>query len=271
MFREEQIYYNAINIALNSNFRKIKEYLEIYGSFKKSFEILKTALNPFELIKDVEKLNVRLILYSDEEFPKRLKNIPDSPIGLYVLGEVPSERCVAIVGTRKPSKYGEKIAYDIAKDLAKIGFGIVSGLAYGIDTKSHFGAIKSKGKTWAILANGLAHIYPKENRFLAQNILENKGGIMSEYPILDRPIPYRFLERNRIISGLSEDVIIIEAPQRSGSISTARHTLEQGGNVYVVPGEVYNINFKGSHELIRDGARLITSSQDLLDDMGVNI
>ena len=268
MFSENHIYYNALNIDLSSNFRKIKELLQFYGSFRKAHESLKSDLDVERLIKELGKNNVRLVLQSDNEFPERLRQIPDAPFGLYVLGSLPSNICMSVVGTRKPTMYGEKLSFEIAERLTKFNIDIISGLAYGIDTSAHRGALKH-GKTFAVLASGLSYIYPRENISLVKEILEKGGGLISEYPYFEKPKQYRFLERNRITSGFSDNVIIIEAPQRSGSISTARHALEQGSDIYVAPGEVYNSNFTGSHELIRDGAKIITSVDDFLKEVNL--
>ncbi len=204
-----------------------------------------------------------------KEFPSFLKSIPNPPENLYLLGEIKNLEgpCISLVGTRKATYEGKLIAKKIAKDLAEKGFIIVSGLALGIDSAVHQGALTAGGKTIAVLANGLDIIYPKANENLAKEIIKNSGTIISEYPIKTPPLPHQFLERNRIISGLSFATVIIEAPIHSGALVTARHALEQGREIFVVPGPALNKNYQGSHLLIRYGARLVTSAEEILEDL----
>jgi DNA processing protein len=206
---------------------------------------------------------------TDKNFPHFLKNIPNSPKELYFLGSLlkKDDIPIAIVGTRKATKKGLEITKNISFNLSKRGFTIVSGLAKGIDTVAHKSALKAGGKTIAVLANGLDTIYPKENKKLAKEIILQGGGIISEYPEKTELKPYRFLERNRIVSGISIAVLIIEAPIRSGTLSTANHGLKQGKEIFVIPGSVDNINYQGSHKLIRDGARLVTNYEDIIEDL----
>lgn len=220
-------------------------------------------------------MNCASITNASLEFPFLLKQIPDSPSEIFISGD---KNCVqqnesnkiAIVGTRKATATGKHLAKTIAKELADYGFVIVSGLAMGIDTAAHEGCLEAGGKTIAVLANGLDKIYPAQNENLAKNIINSNGALISEYPIGTPSYPNQFLERNRIISGLSIATIVIEAPERSGSLATARHALEQGREVFVIPGPADHFNYKGSHSIIRDGARLVTSAADILEDLGMN-
>ncbi|MEE8131833.1 MAG: DNA-processing protein DprA [Candidatus Paceibacterota bacterium] len=217
-------------------------------------------------LKEVE------ILHQDSPgFPSLLKEIPSAPTELYVLGNLPDEQLpkIAIVGTRKATSSGCLIAKQLAQTLSRIGAIIVSGLAMGIDTAAHEGAVAAKGQTIAVLGNGLNEIYPHQNENLAKKILEFKGAIISEYPPETPSFPAQFLERNRIVSGLSIATIVVEAPERSGALVTARLAAEQGREVFVVPGPVNHPNYKGSHQLIRDGARLVASVEDVLEDLGL--
>ena len=216
--------------------------------------------------------SINIINKEDLRYPALLKEIPDAPKKIYVLGELPLDPPangpkIAIVGTRKATDQGKIIAKKIAEKLTNLGVIIVSGLAMGIDTAAHEGAIAAKGKTIAVLANGLDKIYPAQNENLAKKILEFDGAIISEYEPKTPAYESQFLERNRIVSGLSVATIVIEAPERSGSIVTARLAAEQGREVFVFPGPANHPNYAGSHKLIRDGARLVSSIEDILEDL----
>ena len=219
---------------------------------------------------------INRINQKDSAYPRLLKEIPNPPQQLYLLGALPKDPPaggpkVAIVGTRKATGEGKKLAKEIAKKLAEKGIVIVSGLAMGIDTAAHEGAVLAGGKTIAVLANGLDSIYPSQNENLAKKILESDGALISEYPPETPSFPNQFLERNRIISGLSVATIIIEAPERSGSLATANWAAQQGREVFVFPGPTNHPNFRGSHKLIRDGARLVASVEDILEDLQLEI
>lgn len=218
---------------------------------------------------ELKKLTPRLISQKDSTYPSLLKEIQNPPKEIYVLGELPDETRphIAIVGTRKATTQGRFIAKEIAKNLAERGAVIVSGLAMGIDTASHEGALAANDLTVAVLACGLDTIYPRQNENLAKKILETGGAIISEYPVGTPAFPNQFLERNRIISGLSIATIVIEAPIDSGALVTARLAAEQGREVFVVPGPINHPNYLGSHKLIRDGARLVSSLEDILEDL----
>lgn len=216
---------------------------------------------------------MKRVSLTENDFPLLLKEIPSPPKQIFVLGSLPSENelKIAIVGTRKATTAGKNIAYELAKKLSSISAVVISGLAMGIDTSAHQGALSANGKTLAILANGLDKIYPSQNENLAKKIVENNGALISEYPAGTPSYPNQFLQRNRIISGLCAATIIIEAPERSGSLATARFALEQGREVFVVPGPSNHPNYTGSHKLIRDGARLISSFENLLEDLGFEL
>lgn len=208
---------------------------------------------------------------SSPTYPILLKEIPDAPEQLFVVGTLPDEQmmAIAIVGTRKATVQGRLIAKRLAKELASRGVVIVSGLALGIDTAAHEGALEARGKTLAVLANGLDTIYPSQNTGLADAIIDKGGALFSEYPLGTPSFPSNFIARNRIVSGLSIATIVIEAPDRSGTLATARFALEQGREVFVVPGPADHPNYVGSYKLIRDGARLITSVDDIWEDLSL--
>ena len=213
---------------------------------------------------------INAIEKSSDHFPALLKEIADLPKQLYVLGALPDDAVakVAIVGTRKATAQGKFLARNVAEQLARRGMVIVSGLAMGIDTAAHEGALRAQGKTIAVLPCGLDSIYPRQNERLAREICKAGGALVSEYTPETQALQYRFLERNRIVSGLSIATIIIEAPSASGALVTARLAGEQGREVFVFPGPHNHPNYIGSHALIRDGARLVASVEHILEDLG---
>lgn len=209
--------------------------------------------------------------FNDPRYPHLLKEIPDAPKTLFCVGSLPAPDmlAVAIVGTRKTTTQGKLFAKKLSYELASRGIIVVSGLAIGIDTAAHEGVVEARGTTIAVLANGLDTIYPSQNKNLADKIVALGGALLSEYPLHTPSYPNQFLARNRIVSGLCVATIVIEAPERSGTLATARFALEQGREVFVVPGPADHPNYAGSHRLIRDGARLITSADDIYEDLGV--
>ena len=204
---------------------------------------------------------------SDYDYLRDLPHIPDPPKKLFMRGKLPAKRVktVAIVGTRKPSAYGREIATKIASECAKNGIVVVSGLALGIDSIAHRAVIDSGGKTIAVLANGVDKIYPRSHEDLGQKILQTNGAILSEYPNNTPARPWQFLARNRIVSGLADAVVIIEAASRSGTLSTANHALDQGKEIFAVPGNITSPLSAGCNQLIKNGANPLTSAEDLLD------
>ena len=204
---------------------------------------------------------------SDYAYLRDLPHMPDPPKKLFIRGKLPAKRVktVAIVGTRKPSAYGHEIATKIASECAKNGIVVVSGLALGIDSIAHRAAIDSGGKTIAVLANGVDKIYPRSHEDLGQKILQTNGAILSEYPNNTPARPWQFLARNRIVSGLADAVVIIEAASRSGTLSTANHALDQGKEIFAVPGNITSPLSAGCNQLIKNGANPLTSVEDLLD------
>ncbi|MEK7464291.1 MAG: DNA-processing protein DprA [Patescibacteria group bacterium] len=214
---------------------------------------------------------IKSVLIKDKEYPRLLKEVSGAPSKIYYLGKLPKEDevLISIVGTRKASREGIDTAKSLARDLAQKGITIVSGLALGIDAAAHEGALLGNGKTIAVLGNGVKEVYPRRHFGLAQQMLKTNGCLLSERQETGNYYDALFLERNRIISGLSLGVIIIEASIDSGSLSTARHALNQGREVLVVPGPANHPNYKGSHMLLRDGARLITSAEDVIEDLGL--
>lgn len=202
------------------------------------------------------------------DYPSYLREIASPPIVLYVKGQLACLQLpqIAVVGTRHPSFSGQETAFNLGYQLAKAGIVVTSGLARGIDSHGHRGALKADGHTIAVLGSGIDYIYPKENVNLAQTIAE-QGAIVSEFPPNTPPLPKHFPQRNRVISGLSRGVVVIEAALKSGSLVTARLANEQGREVFAVPGSIYNVVTQGCHALIQQGAKLITCLQDILDEL----
>jgi DNA processing protein len=217
-------------------------------------------------------LEIKEISIEDKNYPKLLKKIKDPPKILYYLGEIRSkENCFAIVGTRRFSPYGKQVALEIAGDLAEAGLTIVSGLAPGIDTFAHSACIERKKRTIAILGTGLDEksIYPKSNLKLAKKILEFEGCLISEYPPGTSGAKFTFPQRNRIISGLSLGVLVIEAPEKSGALITAEYAFSQKRKVFAIPGSIYSKTSKGCHYLIKKGAKLVENANDILMELGI--
>ena len=204
-----------------------------------------------------------------QKYLQILTNIAKPPQKLHYVGTLPSTRIptVAIVGTRKPTRYGQEVTYKIAYELAQAGLVVVSGLALGVDAIAHRAALEAGGKTIAVLANGLPDIRPATNRQLGENIIKKGGAIISEYDELVSARSYQFLERNRIVSGLSDAVIITEAASRSGTLSTAARALEQGKDVFVVPGNITSPLSAGCNALLRQGATPLIDPADVLEQI----
>jgi len=205
----------------------------------------------------------------DAHYRPALRTLESAPSLLYVRGTLlESDRvALAMVGTRTATRYGLDAAHYFALELARAGVTIISGLAQGIDTAAHRGALDAKGRTLALLGNGIDVLYPRENDRLAQQIIEN-GALLSEYPLGTPPIASNFPRRNRLISGLARAVLVVEAPEHSGALLTANAALEQGRDVFAVPGVIFNPSSVGTNRLIQDGAKLVMSSADILEEFG---
>lgn len=212
---------------------------------------------------------IAAVRLGEAAYPSRLAEIPGPPETLFYRGTLPPPdgTAIAIVGTRKATREGRECARQLSRELASRGIIIVSGLAFGIDAAAHEGALDAHGKTIAVLGNGVDAIYPASHESLGRRI-EASGAICSEYPPGTPALPFQFLARNRIVSGLSLAVVVVEAPLRSGALVTAKHALDQGREVFVVPGPARDRNYAGSHMLIRNGARLVGNVEDIIEDLG---
>ncbi len=222
-------------------------------------------------IEYMQKNNIDIININVESYPQQLKKIYDAPISLYIKGnkDILNNKALAIVGCRQASEYGKKAAKYFAYNLTQNKFNIVSGLAKGVDSYAHVGSLyvenkESCGKTIAVVGNGLDTIYPSENIKLADKIIESGGAIISEYPLGTKPDKMNFPARNRIISGISSGIIVVEAKEKSGTLITVDFALEQGRDVFVVPGNINSINSVGTNDLIKQGAKLVTTYKDII-------
>lgn len=223
------------------------------------------------LIEGSNNMKIEKINIEDERYPNKLRNIYDPPKKLYVLGngEILKNKGIAIVGSRKATDYGKKVTLKISTELVNKEINIISGLAIGIDSYAHMGALiaSGKGKTIAVLGSGIDEIYPKENTELARKIIQTGGCIVSEYPLGTKPNKINFPQRNRIISGLSDGVVVVEATKSSGSLITAEFGMEQGREIFAVPGNIFNPASEGTNELIRDGATIVLSSKEIIEEI----
>lgn len=268
---------------------KAKALLEYFGDAESIFKANRAALLKIENInandadaivnaektvdlddelKLIERHDVRIVTLQDEDYPALLKEIYAPPVVLYVKGALAKDDnfAVAIVGARRCTHYGMKVAGELASQLSRYGATVVSGLARGIDSAAHRGALEAKGRTVGILGNGLASIYPPENKRLAQMIEEN-GAVVSEFSMQTKPYKDNFPRRNRIISGLSQGVVVVEASRTSGALITAAYALEQNREVFAVPGNTTSATSYGTNKLIKDGAKLVESAEDIMEEL----
>ncbi len=275
-YNREAQYYNALNLAFGTQLPKLSDLFNYFESWEGAYLSLRGQIG-VDARKEWDRLQVlgiEVIMAADQYFPLYLKEMPSPPFAVYIKGDKSifnNEAIkIAIVGTRKASALGEKLAEEIARDLALQEIDIASGLALGIDQAAHWGCLAGNGRTIAVLPCGLDKVYPSQHIKLANKILENNGLLISEYPLGSLALQFHFLERNRLVSGLSRGVVVIEAPAKSGALVTAACALEQNRDVFVVPGSINNINYSGSNKLIKQGAALITSADDVLEAYNIN-
>ena len=271
---------------------KINKLYEYAGSFEEVYNMKKEELEKvlfltrkekdilieekkkiserFEAYHRLEEQGIQFITTMDEAYPKRLKNIYDFPAALFVKGGLPAEELptAAIIGARSCSSYGRSEAEYLGRSLAEKGVQIISGLAYGVDGAGHRGVINAGGAAFAVLGSGIDNCYPRENWNL-YNAIQEKGGVISEYGPKSEALPWHFPVRNRIISGLSDAVIVVEARKRSGSLITVGLALEQGKEVFALPGRVSDPLSAGCNELIKEGASMVTTPEDVAKFLGL--
>jgi DNA processing protein len=217
------------------------------------------------------KLNYKIVSFLDSEYPSSILHFKNMPPCIFVEGEMPgNEVFIAIVGSRKASSYGLSVAFSFSKEISDMNKVVISGLAYGIDTQAHQGALMGKGKTVAVLGCSLEHSYPKSNQNLRNKIV-NQGAVISEFPLGTPPAPYLFPVRNRIISALSQTVLVVEAAEKSGALITVDYALDQGKEIYAIPGNINSSFSKGTNQLIKNGANICTCVSDLLSSEEISL
>ncbi|MFH1422294.1 MAG: DNA-processing protein DprA [Planctomycetota bacterium] len=286
MTQKERLKWLELSLAGNLLQRDLYLLYQLYGDPGKILNAdkqeLKSVIGP-RAINDVtgkktldEELNkmkstcTRMVFIEDEEYPVLLKEIKNPPLFLRVRGKIPenSERIIAVVGTRKASSYGRSVCILFSKQISERKFTVVSGLARGIDTIAHNAVLEENNQTVAVMGCGCDVIYPRENGKLVERIIRS-GAVISEYPMGTPPSKYHFPERNRIISGMSCGVLVVEAPQKSGALITASFAADQGRDVWTVCGSIYDKNYKGCHSLIKDGAKLCESIDDIMSEINL--
>ena len=263
-----------VNKIFEMDFDTLKTSLKL--SEKQIRAVLSLKLKTDELHEEYLSLSdrkIRFILPFEDDYPQKLLNIRDYPFGIFVKGDVPqNKKSVAIVGSRSASEYGLGMAKFIARELAQSGVDIISGMALGVDTKAHEGAVDGAGKTYAILGTGVNVCYPESNFNLYNKLCEKDfGGVISEFPLGTNPLKLNFPIRNRIISGLADIIVVIEARLKSGSLITASHALDQGREVFALPGRITDCMSLGCNKLIADGAGIISSPSDILEALDLNV
>ena len=263
---------------INENFDNLEEvfraplesllHIGITQKTAEEFISQRSILNTEKILAKMATEQISAILIGDKDYPAILTKIFDAPQLLYYKGDIRNiTNCLAIVGSRKHTSYGARVTESIAGELAANGFTIISGLALGVDTIAHQAALKAKGRTIAVLGTGLDNksLYPPTNRKLADDIVANGGAIISEFPLGTEPLRYNFPMRNRIVSGLSLGTVVVEASEKSGSLITASCALEQGREVFAVPGNIFSDFSKGTNNLIKQGAKTVSSAQEIIE------
>jgi len=283
-------YLLALSYIPNTGPITIKLLLEKFPDLKELFDSSVKALTSLNIpfIKEIknpawdkveknlkwaEKPHRNIITILDSNYPRLLQTIAAPPAIIFVEGNISllSSNQLAIVGSRNPTAYGIEIAFSLGRELASLGIIITSGLALGIDGASHRGALEAQGQTIAVMGTGMDSIYPRSHHKLAQQIITQNGTLITEFPIDMQPKAENFPQRNRIISGLSLGTLVVEATSRSGSLITAKFALEQGREVFAVPGSIHNPLARGCHALLRQGAKLVENINDILEELHLNI
>jgi len=293
MEEEQKAYWAAFSKNLKIGYETISLLLKYFGNLKDAWEKgkitdfkkaglkekialeitrMQKSFEPAEELNRLTKLGIKLVTYRDNEYPKILKEIYNPPAVLYMRGNFKKddEFSLAVVGTRRFTPYGKQVTQEISYGLAKAGITIVSGLAVGIDTEAHKASLEAGGRTIAVLGGGIDEesIFPSVNKNLAKRIIEN-GVVLSEYPPGTPSLKQNFPARNRIIAGLSLGVLVVEAGEESGALITASYALDQGKDVFAIPGSIYFKTSRGPHNLIKMGAKLVTSYEDILSELNL--
>lgn len=286
---KQQLLWYAWSKKENIGYKETANLIEYYGSIEAVLRLEADEINSIEWISDsvkttllegidldkeyklYEKLinkDIHFVIKDDVNYPKRLLNMYDPPWYLYYLGELPDENLptIAIIGARGCSSYGSEAARKLAKELAMNKIQVISGLAKGVDGYAHRGALEGKGKTYGVIGSGVNICYPRENFQLFHDI-EYQGGIISEYPLDSPALAFHFPVRNRIIAGLSDGILVVEAKEKSGTLITVDCGLEQGKDIYALPGKISDPLSMGCNRLIQNGAKLIQSANDIIDEL----
>lgn len=287
--REALIALNSIGGIGPVRVRKIKDCLGSYREvFSKSLSVLeRKGILAQTLVEKIQKLpkdwldkelalvkknKIRIITIEDENYPELLKEIQSPPLVLYVLGKgsLVDRDCIAIVGSRRASLYGRETAEHYGWYFSNQGLTVISGLARGIDSAAHRGALSAQGETIAVLGSGFVHMYPPENRDLALKI-QNQGLLISEFSMMTPPLPKNFPKRNRIISALAKGVIVVEAARRSGSLITMQYAKKQGKKTFAIPGKLDSITSQGALRLIKEGVCMLTHPEEVLEELNIKM
>lgn len=260
--------FNDVQGFLNASDKKILSYEIVTEEELKAFHKEVPSLKMQEAFRRFTEAGYRLTMVYDKDFPEQLRYIHEPPVALFYNGTLPecTEKLVAMVGARRCTAYGRVMSAKVASDLAKHGYSVVSGMAYGVDGHSHRGALEGGGRTYAFVASGIDICYPEANRDIYEKIPEH-GAVISEFAPGTQPLPEFFPDRNRLISGLSQTVLVIEARERSGSLITADFALDQGKDVYALPGKITDPLSAGCNKLIWQGAGIIRSSEALIEEL----
>jgi len=284
---KERDYLMWLSCFTNIGIAKLNKLLEQFGSAENVYRANSLEIseiinirerNLFKIISSktdefmennlsfMEKNNISFIGICDEDYPDLLRDIDNPPVGLYIIGKMPDKdiKRISIIGSRECSSYGSRVAYKTAMELAASGTVVVSGMAEGIDGIAHRGALDGGGKTIAVLGNGVDICYPASNKNIRERIIQN-GCLISEYPPKMQPLAYHFPERNRIISGISDVVLVVEAKEKSGTLITVDEAFKQGRYVFSVPGNINSDRSVGTNQLLKQGVRVFTQTNDILD------
>lgn len=291
-YNNDHKYYNALNLIPQMGPIRFEKLCDYFNTIKDAWDAnseeyeragleknvveriiqLKKEISPEKEFEKLAKENIKIVTKEDSSYPKLLKEIHSAPALLYYRGKIKEDKfTIAIVGSRKVSIYGRQVASQLARELSQAGLTIVSGMALGTDGIAHRECLKLGSRTIAVLGSGINtnNIYPSSNYQIAKEIISREGMIVSEYPIGTPPLKQHFPARNRIISGLSLGTIVIEAARSSGTLIIAKFALEQNREVFAVPGNIYSLTSKGSNNLIKLGAKLITKAEDVLEELNL--
>lgn len=260
-------YFSDFNTAFTAGLEELMR-AGIEENVANEFVGARANLNPDAIMAEIEKEGIEILTIDAPDYPRLLKEIFDPPQLLFYRGLIKPDECsLAIVGTRKVTSYGQRVASDISADLARNGITIVSGLALGVDAIAHTSTLQNNGRTIAVLGTGLDRqsIYPTPNRYLADKIISQGGAVLTEFPLHTLPLKFNFPQRNRIISGLSHGTLVVEAAEKSGALITARCALEQNREVFAVPGNIYSEVSIGPNNLIKQGAKAVVSAAEIIE------